>query len=226
MTNKELRTKLLKLSDKNYSDFQNKLGINTMPDLGIKIPILRNISKEIFKGDYKSYLKNPNNKYLEEVFIESMVIGYIKDYKEALLYIDRFIPKITNWGICDVFCGSLKIAKSHSNEMWAYINNHLSSGKEFTLRFCLVMLLSYYINNQYIDQVLEIVDKINSEYYYVKMGQAWLISIAYIKYSNKTLKYLKKSHLDKWTFNKSIQKIRESLRVDKETKEMLNRLKK
>ena len=58
MTNKELRTKLISLSDKTYSDFQNKLGINTMPDFGIKIPILRSIAKEIAKSDYKIYLNS------------------------------------------------------------------------------------------------------------------------------------------------------------------------
>jgi hypothetical protein len=57
------------------------------------------------------------------------------------------------------------------------------------------------------------------------MAQAWLISEAYVKYPHITLTYLKKSHLDKWTFNKGIQKIRESLRVSKETKDMLNKLK-
>ncbi len=225
MTNKELRDKLISLSDKTYSDFQNKLGINTMPDFGIKIPILRSIAKEIAKSDYKTYLKNPNNKYLEEVFIEGMVIGEIKDFNEALPYIDRFIPKITNWGICDNFCGSLKITNKHLKEMWDYLNKHLSSNKEFTLRFCLVMFLWHYIKEDYINKVLEINESIHSDYYYVKMAQAWLISEAYVKYPDITLTYLKKSHLDKWTFNKGIQKIRESLRVSKETKDMLNKLK-
>lgn len=225
MTSKELREKLLFLSDKKQSDFQNKLGINTMPDLGIKIPMVRNIAKEIFQEDYKNYLKNPNNLYLEEVFIEGMIIGYIKDFNEILPYIDRFIPKITNWGICDVFCGGLKITKKHLKEMWDYLDKHLSSDNEFTLRFCLVMLLSYYLNEEYINEVLKITDKIKSDYYYVKMAQAWLISIAYIKYPEITLAYLKKSQLDNWTFNKGIQKIRESLRVDKTTKDILNKLK-
>lgn len=225
MTNKELREKLISLSDKAYSDFQNKLGINSMPDFGIKIPILRNIAKEISKSDYKTYLKNPSNEYLEEVFIEGMVIGYIKDLEEAIPYIDRFIPKITNWGICDIFCGALKITKKHENKMWGYLSKYMSSDKEFTIRFCLVMFLSYYITDEYIAKVLEITDNISSDYYYVKMAQAWLISVAYVKYPEITLEYLKKSKLDKWTFNKGIQKIRESFRVTKEDKEMLNKLK-
>lgn len=226
MTNKELRAKLISLADKNYSDFQNKLGINTMPDFGIKIPVLRNIAKEIYQENYKEYLQNPYNEYLEEVFIEGMVIGFIKDFDESIIYIDRFIPKITNWGICDNFCGALKITNKHPKLMWNYLQKHLNNQDEFTLRFCLVMLLWYFVTDDYINKVLEINDNIKSDYYYVKMAQAWLVAEAYVKYPDLTLAYLKKSKLDKWTFNKGIQKIRESLRVDKETKEMLNKLKK
>jgi 3-methyladenine DNA glycosylase AlkD len=87
------------------------------------------------------------------------------------------------------------------------------------------MYLSYYLKDQYIKEVLRITDEIKSDYYYVKMGKAWLISIAYIKYPELTLEYLKKSQLDNWTFNKSIQKIKESFRVSKIDKDMLNKLK-
>ena len=39
------------------------------------------------------------------------------------------------------------------------------------------------------------------------MAQAWLIAEAYIKCKQQTIVYLKKkSSLDKWTFNKAIQK--------------------
>ena len=109
--------------------------------------------------------------------------------------------------------------------MWDYLSKYLSSDKEFTIRFYLVMFLWYFVNDEYLNKILEITDNIKSDYYYVKMAQAWLISEAYAKYPGITLEYLKKSKLDKWTFNKGIQKIRESFRVTKEDKDMLNKLK-
>ena len=57
------------------------------------------------------------------------------------------------------------------------------------------------------------------------MACAWALSICYIKFPTKTLAYLKKSKLDNLTFNKGIQKICESLRVDKESKNKLKALK-
>ena len=39
------------------------------------------------------------------------------------------------------------------------------------------------------------------------------------------MEYLKQSKLDNWTYNKSLQKTIESLRVDKETKDVLHSMK-
>jgi len=57
------------------------------------------------------------------------------------------------------------------------------------------------------------------------MAVAWLISICYIKYRNKTLEYIKKNMLDDFTHNKAISKIRDSYRVSSEDKIFLNSLK-
>jgi possible DNA alkylation repair enzyme len=53
------------------------------------------------------------------------------------------------------------------------------------------------------------------------MAKAWLLSVCYIKFRDKTYKFLEKTSLDDWTVNKSIQKVRESLRVTKEEKEKI-----
>ena len=58
------------------------------------------------------------------------------------------------------------------------------------------------------------------------MGIAWGISEAFIKNEDKTLKFLKDNKLDKFTFNKALQKIIESYRVDKKTKDYLRKMKK
>ena len=78
----------------------------------------------------------------------------------------------------------------------------------------------------YIDEILQKVDRIENNEYYVQMAIAWLISFAYIKQKDKTEKYLLKNNLDKFTQNKSIQKICESFRVSKEDKEKLRQYKK
>ena len=73
--------------------------------------------------------------------------------------------------------------------------------------------------------VLKELDNIRHDGYYVKMAVAWAISISYIKFEELTLDYLKNNNLDDYTYNKSLQKICESLKVDKATKDVIKGMK-
>lgn len=224
--NEEIRSKLFNLSEDEYRNFHNKLCPNTENILGVRLPLLRNMAKDLAKNNWEAYLNNPYNEYYEEIMIEGLTIGYIKaDINTRFKYIKRFIPKIDNWAICDSFCNNLKFTKKNLNEVWEFISTYLSSNKEFELRFAIVMMLHYYINEEYIDRVLHILNDINHEGYYVKMAVAWAISFAYIKFPHKTLVFLKNNNLDSFTYNKSLQKIIESTRVSNEDKDLIRSMK-
>lgn len=224
--NEEIRSKLFNLSEDEYRNFHSKLCPNTENILGVRLPLLRNMAKDLAKNNWEAYLNNPYNEYYEEIMIEGLTIGYIKtDINTRLKYIKRFIPKIDNWAICDSFCNNLKFTKNNLNEVWEFISTYLSSNKEFELRFAIVMMLHYYINEEYIDRVLHILNDINHEGYYVKMAVAWAISFAYIKFPHKTLVFLKNNNLDSFTYNKSLQKIIESTRVSNEDKDLIRSMK-
>ena len=96
--------------------------------------------------------------------------------------------------------------------------------KEFEIRFGIVMLF-HYINEEHIDSLLAYADLFKHEAYYARMAMAWMISICFIKFPQKTMKYLQQSKLDDWTYNKAIQKTIESLRINKETKDTLRTMK-
>ena len=145
--------------------------------------------------------------------------------EETKKYLERFIPKIDSWAVCDVVCSSLKITKSHQKEMWNFLEQYINSKKEFEIRFSIVMYLNYYLNDDYIDKVIKNINNIKSEKYYVQMAIAWLLSAAYVKQRTKILEYLKKNELDTFTHNKAIQKIIESYRVSKEEKDFIRTLK-
>ena len=224
--NEEIRSKLFNLSEDEYRNFHNKLCPNTENILGVRLPLLRNMAKDLAKNNWEAYLNNPYNEYYEEIMIEGLTIGYIKaDINTRFKYIKRFIPKIDNWAIGDSFCNNLKFTKKNLNEVWEFISTYLSSNKEFELRFAIVMMLHYYINEEYIDRVLHILNDINHEGYYVKMAVAWAISYCYISFPEKTLDFLKNNNLDKFTYNKSLQKIIESNRVDKDIKNLIRSMK-
>ncbi len=65
----------------------------------------------------------------------------------------------------------------------------------------------------------------DKQYIKEKIFEAWAISICYIKYPEKTMKYLKSNELDDFTYNKTLQKIIESYRVNKDEKNIIRNMK-
>lgn len=221
-----IKERLLKEADETYKNFNQKLIPNINNILGVRVPILRKISKEIYKNNWQEFLKL-QPEYFEEKMLQAMVIGLVKDESLLILkYIDSFIPQIDNWAVCDCFCSSLKFAKNNKELVWDFLHKYINSNKEYEIRFVLVMLLNYYIEAKYLNKIFEIIESYQYNDYYAHMGAAWLVSICYIKYPEKTIKYLTNSKIDTKTYNKSIQKIIESNKIDKKTKDKLKLLKK
>lgn len=221
-----IREQLFNLSEQEYKKFNSRLIPDVDNILGVRLPTLRNIAKRIAKNDWRSYLSEADNDYFEEIMLQGLVIGYIKaDFEEILEYITIFIPKINNWAVCDSFSASLKITQKNLTQMWKFLQPYLNSQKEFEIRFAVVMLIDNYIKDEYIDEVLSILDKIQHDGYYVKMAVAWALSVCFVKYPEKTMPYFINSNLDNFTYNKALQKTIESFRVDNEAKAKLRSLK-
>ena len=224
----KIKEELISMQDKKYKEFHKGLCPGTENIVGIRVPILRNYAKELLKQhNWKTLIKNIDNNYYEEIMLQGMIIGLAKDNLEITLNrIQQFVPKIDNWAVCDVFCGSLKITNKYKKEVWDFIRKYLMSDKEFEIRFGVVMILSYYIDKDYLKQNFAIFNKIKHEGYYVKMAVAWAISICLIKFYDETIEFLNKCNLDTFTYNKSLQKAIESYRITKEQKDELRKMKK
>ena len=198
------------------------------PDiLGVRLPILRKMAKQIAKENWREFLNQNEDIYFEEIMLRGMVIGYIKDISihEVMKHIQIFVPQINNWSVCDSFCSGLKITKQYQKQFWPMITSYLSSDQEFEVRFAVVMLLIYYVDNQYVTDVLRELDQVQHSGYYVRMAIAWAISACYVSYPHLTLSYLKQTQLDTFTYNKALQKISESMKSDIKTKELMKQMK-
>lgn len=226
MIKEETRKKLFEIQDLKYKKFHSSLCPNVDNIIGVQVPKLRNIAKELAKTNSREYLELEDITFYEEKVIQGLLIGTLKlSYQETEKYLEKFIPKIDSWAVCDVVCSGLKVACKYPKEMWAFLERYIKSNQEFEVRFALVMYLNYYLNDEYIDRVIKNVSEINIDKYYVQMAIAWLLSVGYVKQKGKTLKYLKNNKLDEFTHNKAIQKIIESYRVSKEEKEYIKTLK-
>ena len=225
----EIKRRLIELSDQKYKEFHGRLCPGTENIIGVRVPVLRNYAKEIFdKKTWKQTIAQIDDEYYEEIMLQGMLIGQAKneDIKTILKCVKEYIPKIDNWGVCDVFCAGLKITKKYKKEMWNFIQKYLKSDKEFEIRFAVVMILDYYIEEEYLQKNFQIFDNISHEGYYVKMAVSWAVSVCLIKFYDETVEYLKISKLDSWTYNKAIQKAVESYRISDDRKDFLRIMKK
>ena len=225
----EIKQKLKELADEKYRQFHSKLCPGTENILGIRIPVLRNYAKELVKQyPVKKLLEKIGNEYYEEVMLQGMVIGLAKeDLNTILTWIEQFIPQIDNWAVCDTFCAGLKITKKYPSHIWEFIQKYLKSQKEFEIRFAVVMMLDYYITEEYIERDIALLNQIKSDKYYVRMAVAWALSYCFIKFYDRTLVYFqsKTCNLDNFTYNKAIQKALESYRITPEQKDILRKMK-
>ena len=214
---KQVLTWLLNEREEDYQKFSSSLLPNVNNVLGIRIPKLRQYAKTLVKQDYESFLDHAG-KYMEESMLQGMLIGLIKENPEQKLErIKNFIPKIDNWAVCDTFCCGLKFAKNNQQLVWDFIVPFVSSNEEYEVRFALVMMLNYFVDEEYIEKVLKLIQTVKHEGYYAKMGAAWALSICYIKFPDKTYPYIKNLKNQEVKI-KSVRKICESLRISKEEK--------
>lgn len=231
----EIRKELINMSDKDIAKLTAKLCPDTdiKEILGIKIPELRKKAKKIVaSNEFKQYIEESNKakdpKYIEEIILQGLVIAYSKiDLNEKLEYMKIYIPQISNWLINDTVCSTLKVKKEQEQKMlWDFIVPYLKSKKQFEVRFAIVMMLDNFIIEEYVDKVIAELDKVKNKEYYTEMAIAWTLAEIGIKFNDKAMEYLKgNNNLDKFTFNKTLQKMRESYRVSKEQKEELKAMK-
>lgn len=222
-----IRNKLFSLKDEKYKNFHSSLCPDTTNIIGVKVPLVRKLLNDLLKEySFDELYKSIDTVYYEEIMLKGMLISKYKgEFKKFLSYISEFIPLIDNWAICDNFCQELKMTKNNKEKMRNFILKYEKSSKEFELRFMIVMILSYYIEEKYLDDNFKIFDNIKSNDYYVEMAIAWALSICLVKYYDETICYLRKCNLSDFTFNKTISKACDSYRITKDKKEELKKMK-
>ena len=209
------------LRDLNYKNFSSKLTKTKYEIIGVRIPTIKNIAKRLKDTSINFY----NSIYFEEIMLEGLLIGYLKDIDIVIEKLKRFIPKIDDWSVCDSCCANLKITKKNKNKIWDFINKYSNSNNEFEVRFMVVMMMDYYLEKEYINDIFNVLDNIRCDGYYANMAISWLLATALAKFETETLKYLQECNLSNFIFNKTINKACESYRVRGSLKAGLKQMK-
>lgn len=227
--NKDIITEgLFELKDEKYRVFQAKLVPNVPMDrmIGVRTPALRKYAKEVAKMPQAgAFLQQLPHHYYEENNLhgELLLLLYSKDIEVFMKELERFLPYVDNWATCDIL--SPKIFKKHLDYVYEKVKKWLKSDHVYTVRFAIVTLLGFYLDDAFKPDMLRLVADVKSDEFYIKMAVAWYFTIALVKQYNITLPYIQNRVLEPWTHNKTIQKARESRRISAERKEYLKTLK-
>lgn len=195
---------------------------------GVSVPEMRKLAQKIAKENYREFIEDNKKECFELKMIHAFVLGYAKDDINTLLkYFRAFMPYVDDWAINDALCQNFKLTKVYPEIVWKFLMQYQYTKKEFESRIVSVMLLSHYLTDKYTDRVIKVLDNLNTDKYYAQMGVAWAIATIMAKYPERCMNYLQSTtcHLDKTTYNKALQKIRESFRVSDEIKHKIKNMK-
>ena len=221
---------LLRLAEGANRAFAESLNPGVEHVLGIRIPELRKLAVQISHTNWEEYLLTADTFYMEERMLQGMVLGCIKPDDDVEYYLHRvtcFVWIINSWSVCDTFKfgGGKKFISDNKDRLWNYLVDWMHAQGEYEIRFGVVMSMQLFIDEEHIGQLLKEYDAIRHDGYYVKMAVAWALSVCFVKFPELTMNYLKQNTLDDFTYNKTLQKITESYRVDAETKTLIRQMK-
>ena len=218
--------KLFSMQDITYKAFHQKLmpTVETKRVIGVRTPVLRAFAKEFAKSDEaEAFLHSLPHIYYEENNLHAFVVEQEKDFEKALVLAEQFLPYIDNWATCDMFFP--KAFLKHPEEIYRKAVEWMASEHTYTVRYGIGIFMRMFLGERFSEGILEKVASLRSEEYYVNMMIAWFFATALDKQYGATVKYIEEQRLAPWVHNKAIQKARESLRIEKETKDYLNGLK-
>lgn len=218
---------LFALRDEAYFEFHKKL-IPEIPEehiIGVRTPALRAYAKEVAKRpEAYAFLQELPHGYYEENNLHGALLSLLyKDVETYLQEVEKFLPYIDNWATCDMM--GPKVFKKNLPLVYEYVKKWIAGGDTYTVRFGVVTLLGYFLEDAFEPEMLDLVAGIESEEYYIRMAVAWYFSMALVKQYEAAIPYLQKQVMPAWVHNKAIQKAIESRQISGETKAYLRSLK-
>lgn len=218
---------LLEHQDIKYGDFIAKL-VPTEPResfIGIRSPAYKKIIpavKNLSDSEISDFLNSLPHQFHEENTLHISLINNM-DYEKAISELEHFLPYVTNWAVSDGL--SSKAFEKNLDKLISKILIWINDEKPYTKRVGMLLLMKYYLTDNFKPEYLEVPAKIRSDEYYVNMMTAWLFAEALSKQWDTAITFITNNCLDPWTHNKAIQKAIESRKITPEQKEYLRTLK-
>ncbi len=216
---------LFKLKDDKYNEFNSSLinNIDKNKFIGVRTPMIKELAKKYINDpDINIFLNDLPHQYHEENMLHGLLISLIKDYDKALIELNKFLPFIDNWAVCDSL--KIKIFKNNEDKLIKEIYKWLKSDKEYTIRYAIGLLMNHYLKDNYDKKYLLLPLNVKVNTYYVNMMIAWYYATSLINHYEDTLYILENILNNDFILKKTISKAIESYRIDDDKKNYLRNL--
>ena len=99
----DIQRRLKALREEAYGDFQSGLIPQMERDriLGVRIPVLRKLAKELSKEEREAFLQTCPHVYYEEDLLHAILLEQVP-YPSILEYLEDFLPYVDNWAVSDI----------------------------------------------------------------------------------------------------------------------------
>lgn len=193
------------------------------PILGVRLPVLRQLAAALNRRFGGIPAIQPAS------FESVMLLGFCTaltpgTFEERQARIERFLPFIDNWSLCDSFCASLRFPAAEAEAWFSWLSALAVSPQAYEARFAVVCASSRFPAAVFGLRVLRLLTTVTCTAYYTRMGVAWAAATLYRSLPSDVTALLEAGHLDVWTHNKAIQKICESRTTPSEAKRELRSL--
>lgn len=219
-----IERELRAMADEPYRLFQARLipTLDAERILGVRTPLLRRYARDVARDDAMSelFLARLPHRYYEEYNLHAeLVTRRVKDIDRLICELDRLLPYVDNWATCDMI--SPKLFARYPEQAEAAIKRWLGSDSTYTVRFAVMSLLGFFLDERFRAEHIGWVCGLRSDEYYVRMAVAWYVSVALVKQWDTAVEVLRRGDLPREVHNKSIQKAVESFRISDERKALL-----
>lgn len=211
---------LRQAAEPEYAAFQRKIVSDTAyPILGVRMPTLRKTAKAIAKADLRSFLSAAEFASYEEAMLCGLAIAYSAvPTAEKLDLLWKWLPKVDSWALTDSVVPTLDIRPEDRQQLWNLALRCLEGREVYTVRFGVVILLHVFLTPEHIPAVAQLLQALQDDRYYVQMAAAWCLAEMAVTDPKTVEAILKSGRLDRFTHNKTIQKMCDSYRITKEQK--------
>lgn len=170
----DVTEELKKLADAEYRAFHLKLvpGIDPQRVLGVRIPCIRALAKRMTEDDKREFLTRLPHFFTEENTLHAVVLNGIKDFDAAAAELERFLPYVDNWAVCDAISPKCFAKRGVSARLRALAYGWTESPRVYTARYGVNCLRDFFLGEAYDPDVLRKVALTHGDYY-VDMAAAW-----------------------------------------------------